>query len=910
MAGDTQKLIIQLKARGVKLTQAQLKQLNATTASTKASMMAMGLATTGAIAGIYALGKALSSVVKTGKEFEQSMANLKAISQATGSEMLKLESTARRLGASTKYTATEVGGLQTEFAKLGFSVKDIENATGATLALASAVGADLAVSAEVAGQTVRGFGLQATQTSKVTDIMALSFSRSALDMRKFTDSMKYVAPVAKMAGFEMGETTAVLGVLANAGIDGSLAGTALRTIFLELSNESSELQQALGGGVDSLEELVAGLENLSEEGVTTEEMLGMVNKRAVSAFSILLDGTDTLSELGSAFDDAGGSAQRMADIQLDTLEGKLTILNSAWQGFSIALYDSMEQPLQNATEALTGFLQSMTSMIETPLSEALEQQKDDFENLVEVLKDVNTSETTRKRVIDNLKTAYPEYLGNLNLEKASLKEISDMQEKATESMTDRISQQKFKQDLDEVDAKLSEAQSYLYDLETKSLEELNMAHLDRSQSFVSAESIREGFITQQKRAIQNYTDEKNGILDLKKAFEDWLDSQNAQEITLGQTDEPEPLDLTGQESEEEDGDSSTDPYWMTHEIDEALKIKKEKQKELDDFRKASILEREELLLQEARAIAIQAEEQGKVISLNAEGNEQIHQFSVEEIQLIADKMDAGMGYIEAVQTALEESGIQGVQIFTEEAHLADLEKMAEQLEAVDEWVTGVSDVMDQYAQHRISSITKQHKATMKALNAEEKAELDSLKKSETFQRASTDRKKQMEDELTAKYEEAREKERESSNREIKRQFEVQKLAKYATTIMSTATAVMKAFETNPMGGGMPGSALAIATGAVQLATISAQKAPTMALGGMIGGSLHSAGGTPIMAEKDEFIMNRQAVENIGAERLDSMNSGGGGEIVINVTGNVMTDEYTESELIPRLREAIRRGERL
>ena len=127
--------------------------------------------------------------------------------------------------------------------------------------------------------------------------------------------------------------------------------------------------------------------------------------------------------------------------------------------------------------------------------------------------------------------------------------------------------------------------------------------------------------------------------------------------------------------------------------------------------------------------------------------------------------------------------------------------------------------------------------------------------------------------------------------------------------MATATAVMNAVRDNPMGFGLPGSAFALAQGAIQLATVNAQQAPTMALGGMIGGSLHSAGGTPVMAEQGEFIMNRQAVENIGADRLDRINQGDGtGGMVINVQGNVMTDEFVESTLVEKLRESIRRGE--
>jgi hypothetical protein len=136
---------------------------------------------------------------------------------------------------------------------------------------------------------------------------------------------------------------------------------------------------------------------------------------------------------------------------------------------------------------------------------------------------------------------------------------------------------------------------------------------------------------------------------------------------------------------------------------------------------------------------------------------------------------------------------------------------------------------------------------------------------------------------------------------------MQKAAKYATTIMSVATAVMKAFETAPHKAGLPGSAMAIATGAIQLATINAEQPPSMAEGGLIGGQLHGGGGTPIIAERDEFIMNRQAVEDVGADRLENINEGGGaGGLQIFVEGNVMSDDFVEDTLMEKIKDAIRR----
>ena len=122
---------------------------------------------------------------KVAMDFETSMLKVKAVSGATAEEFKSLEANALALGSSTRFTASEVSGLQLEFSKLGFTASEITQVTEATLALAQASGSDLAQSAEVAGSTLRAFGLNASDTERVTDVMASSFSSSALDLDKF-----------------------------------------------------------------------------------------------------------------------------------------------------------------------------------------------------------------------------------------------------------------------------------------------------------------------------------------------------------------------------------------------------------------------------------------------------------------------------------------------------------------------------------------------------------------------------------------------------------------------------------------------------------------------------------------------------------------------------------------------------
>ena len=429
----TNKQIIEFQGKGIAKLKTQYAELEKRTrglegATNKSSkslggmVAALGLTT----AALYATSRAISSTVRVGANFQKTMSNVAAISGATGSQLAALEKNAKDLGASTAFTASQVGELQTEFAKLGFSSKEIQGVTKDTLALAAASGTDLAQSAMVAGQTLRAFGLDVSETSRVTDTMAASFSSSALDMEKFSFSMQYVAPIAKQVGVNVESTTAMLGTLANAGIDGSMAGTALRKIFLELGNESSKLGKKIGFPINSAEDLERAFKQLSKEGLGTAEMEDLVGQRAVSAFGILLDGVDDTNKLAESLKNAGGAAQRMADVQLDNLSGKATILGSAMEGLGITIFEHLEPSLSGTVENMTMLVNSMNSFLQIPLSEKIMEEQFEFNALMGVLTNVNSMQDTRNRAIEELQANYSDYIGNIDLEAQSTDQLREI----------------------------------------------------------------------------------------------------------------------------------------------------------------------------------------------------------------------------------------------------------------------------------------------------------------------------------------------------------------------------------------------------------------------------------------------------------------------------------------------------
>lgn len=221
------------------------------------------------------------------------------------------------------FSASQVAGLQTEFAKLGFSATEINKVTESTLNLAQASGADLAHAAEVAGSTLRAFGLDASETGRVTDVMASSFSSSALDINLFADSMKFVAPVAKSAGMSLEQTSAMLAVLANNGIKGSQAGTALRRIISEIGATGKPVAEAL--------------QELAEKGLNLADAKDEVGRSAQSALLVLAEGVDQIAPLTSEFENSAGAAKEMSDIMGDTAFGASKRLESAMEGLGISV---------------------------------------------------------------------------------------------------------------------------------------------------------------------------------------------------------------------------------------------------------------------------------------------------------------------------------------------------------------------------------------------------------------------------------------------------------------------------------------------------------------------------------------------------------------------------------------------
>tara|TARA_R100000541_G_scaffold55415_1_gene64288 strand:+ start:787 stop:4581 length:3795 start_codon:yes stop_codon:yes gene_type:complete len=268
--------------------------------------------------GAFAIFNLIKNSFKVVKEFEQSQANLASVLGVNINEMKGLTEQAKELGATTTFTASQVAELALEFAKLGFSQPEIEGMTEATLALAEATGSELGEAASVVGATMRGFGLEVSETQRVTDVMAKSFSSSSLDMAKFSTAMASVAPVAKLAGVGLEETTALLGTLTDRGIDASTAGTGLRNMFLKSNKAGLTFDEAL-----------QQINSSSDKSAASMELFGL---RGATLGVILSETQGDVESLTEKVTDSEGAAARMAETQRNTLGGAIKLLRSAWEG--------------------------------------------------------------------------------------------------------------------------------------------------------------------------------------------------------------------------------------------------------------------------------------------------------------------------------------------------------------------------------------------------------------------------------------------------------------------------------------------------------------------------------------------------------------------------------------------------
>lgn len=335
----------------------------------------------GTVAILMVFVRYLTGSAKTMREFEQANANLSTILGTIRAEMKALTDSALMLGRTTEYTASQVVQLQTELAKLGFGQGSIMSMQKSILQFSTAVGANLADAASVAGSTLRAFNLTSKDTDDVLATLAVATNKSALSFERIQTSIGTVFPVANAFGLTVKDTTALLGALANAGFDASSAATATRNIILKLADSNGKLAKAMGGPAKTFDEIINGLIKLRKAGTDLNEALELTDRRSVAAFTAFISGADSARELRQSLEDVNGELERIEKERLNTVEGSTLLLKSAWEGLTLAFSQS-NGTIKETIDWLTKLIQKTQELLfprETRISESAEQYTETFQ---------------------------------------------------------------------------------------------------------------------------------------------------------------------------------------------------------------------------------------------------------------------------------------------------------------------------------------------------------------------------------------------------------------------------------------------------------------------------------------------------------------------------------------------------
>ncbi len=318
------------------------------------------------------------AAVKTAADFDSAMSQVAAVSGATGKDFDALRNKAREMGAKTKFSATEAAEAMNYMAMAGWKTEDMLSGIEGIMNLAAASGEDLATTSDIVTDALTAFGLSAKDSGHFADILAAASSNANTNVSMMGETFKYCAPIAGALGFSAEDTAEAIGLMANAGIKSSQAGTALRTIMNNLAGDVKISGKAIGdvtiattnadGSMRDLSDILADCRSAfgnlteSEKAQAAESLVG---KNAMSGFLALMNaGEGDIDKLSSAIDNCDGSAEKMAMTMQDNLAGQITILKSQLQELAISFGDILMPAIRSIVSKLQGFVDKLNGMDE------------------------------------------------------------------------------------------------------------------------------------------------------------------------------------------------------------------------------------------------------------------------------------------------------------------------------------------------------------------------------------------------------------------------------------------------------------------------------------------------------------------------------------------------------------------
>lgn len=324
-------------------------------------------------AGITALG---TVAVKTGADFDAAMSKVAAVSGATGDDLQALRDKAREMGSQTKFSASEAAEAMNYMAMAGWKTEDMLSGIEGIMNLAAASGEDLATTSDIVTDALTAFGLTAADSAHFADVLAAASSNANTNVSMMGETFKYAAPVAGSLGFSVEDTAEAIGLMANAGIKSTQAGTSLRSIMTALAGEVKFCGESIGeveiqttnadGSMRELSDILADCRIAFSELSESEQASAaqaLVGKNAMSGFLALMNAAPAdIDKLSGAISNCDGTSLSMAETMQDNLAGQLTILKSQLEELAISFSDILMPAIRSIVSHIQGLVDKLNQL--------------------------------------------------------------------------------------------------------------------------------------------------------------------------------------------------------------------------------------------------------------------------------------------------------------------------------------------------------------------------------------------------------------------------------------------------------------------------------------------------------------------------------------------------------------------
>ena len=322
-------------------------------------------------AGIGTIGTAAARV---GMDFEAAMSKVSSISGATGNDLQSLTDKAKEMGATTKFSATESAEAFQYMAMAGWDTKSMLDGIDGIMNLSAADGLDLATTSDIVTDALTAFGLSAKDSTHFADVLATASSSANTNVSMLGESFKYVAPLAGSMNYSIEDVSLALGLMANASVKGSMAGTSLKTALSNLASPTKSMASEMSklgismtdsnGNALGLRDIIIQLREKfgklseTEKAATASTLFG---KEAMSGMLAIINASDAdFNKLTDNISNADGAAKQMADTLNDNLKGDITIAKSALEGFGITIYETLDTDLRSAVQLGTKYIDELS----------------------------------------------------------------------------------------------------------------------------------------------------------------------------------------------------------------------------------------------------------------------------------------------------------------------------------------------------------------------------------------------------------------------------------------------------------------------------------------------------------------------------------------------------------------------